>query len=157
MRPLDQLVLRRPKTVIVLWIVLLATAAPLALQLGGALRGSTDAVTGSPSELVSRDLNAAFGEGSAFVFPAVLTSASTPITDPAFAAAAATLMGLMGRANWWLPGRRRARRGLRLRVTRWRWRWRRRRRVFVDRPGRRRGGGQPGGLDLVSIGPPRCQ
>jgi len=59
MRPLIQLVLRHPRTVIVLWLLVLVAAAPFALKLGAALRGSTDAVTGSPSELVSRDLNAA--------------------------------------------------------------------------------------------------
>jgi uncharacterized membrane protein YdfJ with MMPL/SSD domain len=91
MRRLVQLVLRNPRTVIVLWVALLVVAAPFALQLKGALRGSTDAVTGSPSELVSRDLNAAFGEGAAFVFPAVLTSESASVADPAFALAAATI------------------------------------------------------------------
>ncbi|MGI8617860.1 MAG: MMPL family transporter [Gemmatimonadaceae bacterium] len=91
MRPLVQLVLRHPRAVIALWVVLLVAAAPFAFQLGGALRGSTDAVTGSPSELVSRELNAAFGEGTAFVFPAVLTSKTTNASDPAFAAAAATM------------------------------------------------------------------
>ncbi len=91
MRSLVQLALRHPRAVIALWVALLVAVAPLALRLGGALRGSTDAVTGSPSELVSRDINAAFGEGSAFVFPAVLTAESTPATDPAFAAAAETI------------------------------------------------------------------
>ncbi|MCR4341600.1 MAG: MMPL family transporter [Gemmatimonadaceae bacterium] len=108
MRRLIRLVLRNPRTVVVLWIALLAAAAPFALQLGGALRGSTDAVTGSPSELVSRDINAAFGEGSAFVFPAVLTAESTPVTDPAFAAATETIAralidsaGVRGVRHFW--------------------------------------------------------
>jgi uncharacterized membrane protein YdfJ with MMPL/SSD domain len=91
MRPLVRLVLRRPRVVAAIWLALLAATAPLAHRLGGALRGSTDAVTGSPSELVSREINAAFGEGSAFVFPAVLTARSTTVTDPAFAAAVETI------------------------------------------------------------------
>lgn len=91
MGSLVQLALRHPRAVIALWVALLIAAAPLALRLGGSLRGSTDAVTGSPSELVSRDINAAFGEGSAFVFPAVLTAESTPAADPAFGAAAETI------------------------------------------------------------------
>src|SRR5450756_28641 len=91
MRSLIQFALRRPKTVIFAWIAILAAAAPFASRLAGALRGSTDAVPGSPSELVSRDLNNAFGTGSAFVFPAVLTSSNIPATDPRFAAAATRL------------------------------------------------------------------
>lgn len=74
-----------------MWIILLAAAAPLALRLGGALGGSASEVSGSPSELVSRDINAALGEGSAFVFPAVLTAQATLVTDPAFTSAAATM------------------------------------------------------------------
>lgn len=91
MHSLVQFVLRRPRTVIVLWVMLLVASAPFAAQLAGALRGSTDAVRGSPSEIVSRDLNRAFGEGSAFVFPALLTSADVPSTDARFAAAAISL------------------------------------------------------------------
>ena len=72
MRPLIQLALRRPRFVIFAWIAALMVAAPFASRLAGALRGSTDAVPGSPSELVSRDLARAFGKGSAFVFPCLL-------------------------------------------------------------------------------------
>ncbi len=111
MRPLVRLVLRHPRVVVAIWLVLLAATAPLALRLGGALRGSTDAVTGSPSELVSREINAAFGEGSAFVFPAVLTARSTTVTDPAFAAAAETIAraladsaGVRGVRHFWNTG-----------------------------------------------------
>ena len=74
-----------------LWLLLLVAAAPFALKLGGELRGSTDAVTGSDSELASRRLDAAFGQGAAFVFPAVLTSTSSDVRGPAFAAAAAAV------------------------------------------------------------------
>ena len=91
MRPLIELVLRRPRTVIVLWLILLAAAAPFALRLGGELRGSVADVTDSPSQIVSRDVNAAFGEGSAFVFPAVITSQSVGVDDPAFRAAVGTV------------------------------------------------------------------
>ncbi|MGK2935948.1 MAG: MMPL family transporter [Gemmatimonadaceae bacterium] len=108
MRSFIQLVLSRPKTVVGLWLLLLAAAAPFALRLGGALGGSASEVTGSPSELVSRDINAAFGEGSAFVFPAVLTAESTPVTDPAFGAAAKTVAralidsaGVSGVRHFW--------------------------------------------------------
>ena len=99
MRSLIQFALRRPKTVIFAWIAILAAAAPFASRLAGALRGSTDAVPGSPSELVSRDLNNAFGTGSAFVFPAVLTSSSIPATDPRFAAAATRLERVLDSAG----------------------------------------------------------
>ncbi|HXN76068.1 MAG TPA: MMPL family transporter [Gemmatimonadaceae bacterium] len=88
MRTLVQFALRWPKLVVLAWVVMLGAAAPFASRLAGALRGSTDAVPGSPSELVFRDLNQSFGEGTAFVFPAVLTSSSIPTTDPRFAAAA---------------------------------------------------------------------
>ncbi|MGI9140322.1 MAG: MMPL family transporter, partial [Gemmatimonadaceae bacterium] len=91
MRALVRLVLRHPSAVVALWATLLAVAAPFALQLAGELRGSTDAVTGSPSELVTRDINTLFGEGSAFTFPAVVTSSTTPVTDPAFRAAVTTI------------------------------------------------------------------
>jgi uncharacterized membrane protein YdfJ with MMPL/SSD domain len=110
MRALIQFALRRPKLVILAWVVILAAAAPFASRLAGALRGSTDAVPGSPSELVSRDLDHAFGKGSAFVFPAVLTSSSIPATDPRFAAAAAHLervldsAGMSGVRNYWNTG-----------------------------------------------------
>jgi putative drug exporter of the RND superfamily len=110
MRTLLRVALRRPKLVIAAWIALVAAASPFAVRLAGALRGSTDAVPGSPSELVSRDLNRAFGEGSAFVFPAVLTSASIRSTDPQFAAAAAALeraldaAGMKGVRHYWNTG-----------------------------------------------------
>jgi uncharacterized membrane protein YdfJ with MMPL/SSD domain len=90
MRALIHFALRRPKSVIVIWLVLVAAAAPFAARLAGVLRGSTDTVPGSPSELVAGDLDRSFGEGSAFVFPAVLTS-SFPTSDPRFAAAAMSL------------------------------------------------------------------
>ena len=112
MRSLIQLALRRPKLVILAWVAMLAVAAPFASRLAGALRGTTDAVPGSPSELASRDLNHAFGKGSAFVFPAVLTSASIPTTDPRFAAAVANLervldsAGMMGVRHYWNTGDR---------------------------------------------------
>ena len=82
MRTLLRFALRRPRLVIGLWLVLLAGAAPFALRLAGVLRGSTDMVPDSPSELVSRDIDRAFGEGSAFVFPAVLTSTDISSSDP---------------------------------------------------------------------------
>ena len=71
MKALLRFALRRPRLVIALWLVVLAGAAPWALRLGGVLRGSTDMVAGSASELVTHDIDRAFGEGSAFVFPAV--------------------------------------------------------------------------------------
>src|ERR1700694_4283957 len=99
MRSLIQLALRRPKLVIFAWIAALAVAAPFASRLAGVLRGTTDAVPGSPSELASRDLNHAFGKGSAFVFPAVLTSPGIPTTDPRFAAAAVELERVLDSAG----------------------------------------------------------
>jgi RND superfamily putative drug exporter len=107
MRTLIQFALRRPKVVVFAWIAVLAAAAPFALRLAGALRGSTDTIPGSPSELVSRDLNHAFGGGTAFVFPAVLISPGIPTTDPRFAAAAASLervldsSGMSGVRHYW--------------------------------------------------------
>lgn len=86
-----QIVLRRPVAVIAFWIVILAGAAPFAARLAGELRGSTDAVYGSPSELVSREVGRAYGEGSAFVFPAVLTANGISTTDPRFAVAVRAL------------------------------------------------------------------
>jgi len=110
MRTLIQLALRRPKLVILTWVAMLAVAAPFASRLAGVLRGTTDAVPGSPSELASRDLNHAFGKGSAFVFPAVLTSPGIPTTDPRFAAAAVELervldsAGMTGVRHYWNTG-----------------------------------------------------
>ncbi|HCU13046.1 MAG TPA: hypothetical protein DGB72_13060, partial [Gemmatimonadetes bacterium] len=110
MRTLIQFALRRPKLVILVWVAILGAAAPFASRLAGALRGSTDAVPGSPSELVSRDLNQAFGKGSAFVFPAVMTSPVIATTDPRFAAAAADLervldsAGMSGVRHYWNTG-----------------------------------------------------
>lgn len=99
MRTLIQLALRRPKIVIFSWIVALALVAPFASRLAGELRGSTDAVPGSPSELVSRDLDRTFGKGSAFVFPAVLTSSGIATADPRFAAAATKLARVLDSAG----------------------------------------------------------
>ena len=110
MRTLIQLALRRPKLVILAWAAMLAVAAPFASRLAGALRGTTDSVPGSPSELASRDLSHAFGKGSAFIFPAVLTSSSIPTTDPRFIAAAANLervldsAGMTGVSDYWNTG-----------------------------------------------------
>jgi uncharacterized membrane protein YdfJ with MMPL/SSD domain len=110
MRTLIQLALRRPRLVISAWVAALALAAPFASRLAGALRGSTDAVPGSPSELVSRDLASSFGKGSAFVFPAVLTSPGIATTDPRFAAAAGNLgrvldsAGMMDVRHYWNTG-----------------------------------------------------
>src|SRR5215208_8256043 len=91
MKTLLRFALRRPRLVIAVWLVLLAAAAPFALRLAGVLRGSTDMVPGSASELVARDVDHAFGEGSAFVFPAVLTSTTIRTDDPRFAAAVVAL------------------------------------------------------------------
>jgi len=106
MRALIRFAVRRPKLIIGLWILVLAAAAPFASRLAGSLRGSTDAVPGSPSEVVSRQLNAAFGEGSSFVFPVVLTS-GVAASDARFAAAAVRLehaldsAGLTGVRHYW--------------------------------------------------------
>src|SRR5215218_3247255 len=91
MKTLLRFALRRPRLVIALWLAVLAGAAPFALRLAGVLRGSTDMVPGSASELVARDIDRAFGEGSAFVFPAVLTSTTLRTDDPRFAAAVVAL------------------------------------------------------------------
>jgi len=99
MRTLMRFVLRRPVVVVSLWGIALAVAAVFAPRLGGALRGSTDAVPGSPSELVSRDINRAFGDGSAFVFPAVLVSGDIEVSDPRFAVAANTLERVLDSAG----------------------------------------------------------
>ena len=99
MRRLVQFVLHRPKAVIAVWAAVVLAAAPFALRLAGSLRGSTDAVSGSPSELVSRSLGRDFGTGSAFVFPAVLTSTSVSVSDPRFAAAAVALQRALGAAG----------------------------------------------------------
>lgn len=99
MRPFIHAILRHPRTVIAAWVVVLAIAAPFAPRLAGALRGSTDAVKGSPSELVSRDLNRAFGDGSAFVFPAVIVSPSMSAGDPRFATAVAAFTRAMDSAG----------------------------------------------------------
>jgi len=99
MRALLRFSLRRPRLVIALWLALLAGAAPFALRLAGVLRGSTDMVPDSPSELVSRDIDRAFGEGSAFVFPAVLTSTDVRSDDPRFAAAVVALEHALGAAG----------------------------------------------------------
>src|SRR5688572_29896237 len=111
MRTLIRLVLRHPRAVTAVWLAILVAAAPFALRLGGALGGSASEVTGSPSELVSRRINDAFGEGSAFVFPAVLTARSTALTEPAFAAAAETIAralldsaGARGVRHFWNTG-----------------------------------------------------
>jgi uncharacterized membrane protein YdfJ with MMPL/SSD domain len=99
MRTLLRFSLRRPWLVIALWLAALAGAAPFALRLAGVLRGSTDMVPGSASELVSRDVDRAFGDGSAFVFPAVLTSSGLRSDDPRFAAAVVALERALGAAG----------------------------------------------------------
>lgn len=109
MRALIQFSLDRPKRTILAWIIVLAVAAPFAARLAGELRGSTDAVPGSPSELVSQDVNRSFGKGSAFVFPATLTS-GIPTSDPRFAATARNLervldsAGMNGVRHYWNTG-----------------------------------------------------
>jgi putative drug exporter of the RND superfamily len=110
MQTLVRIALRRPGWVVAAWIAVVGAAAPFAAHLGASLRGSTDAVRGSGSELVSRDVNRAFGDGSAFVFPAVLTSPSVAATDPRFAAAATALerallsAGMRGVRHYWNTG-----------------------------------------------------
>jgi len=110
MNTLLRFALRRPRLVIAVWLALLAGAAPFALRLAGVLRGSTDMVPGSASELVSRDINRAFGEGSAFVFPAVLTSTTVRSNDQRYAAAAVALerafdsAGMKATRHFWNTG-----------------------------------------------------
>ena len=102
--------LRRPKTVVVAWIIAVGAAAPFAAKLAGSLRGSTDAVPGSPSELVSRDLDRSFGEGTAFVFPAVVTSTTVATTNPRFASTVVSLQraldsaGMKSVRHYWNTG-----------------------------------------------------
>ena len=110
MTTLLRFALRRPRLVIAIWLALLAGAAPSAMRLAGVLRGSTDMVPGSASELVSRDINRAFGEGSAFVFPAVLTSTAVRTNDQRYVAAAAALeraldsAGMKSTRHFWNTG-----------------------------------------------------
>ncbi|MBI3110951.1 MAG: MMPL family transporter [Ignavibacteriales bacterium] len=99
MSTLVQFVLRRPLAVIILWAALLTAVTPFALHLSGVLRGSTDAVPGSPSELVAQDVNRSFGDGAAYVFPAVLVSKSISATDLRFAAAATTIESVLNAAG----------------------------------------------------------
>ena len=110
MTTLLRFALRRPRLVIAIWLALLAGAAPSAMRLAGVLRGSTDMVPGSASELVSRDINRAFGEGSAFVFPAVLTSTAVRTNDQRYVAAASALeraldsAGMKSTRHFWNTG-----------------------------------------------------
>src|SRR5512147_913170 len=110
MNTLLRFALRKPRLVIAVWLVMLAAVAPFALQLAGVLRGSTDMVPGSPSEVVARDVNRAFGEGSAFVLPAVLASTTVRVDDPRFVAAAVALehaldsAGMKSTRHFWNTG-----------------------------------------------------
>jgi RND superfamily putative drug exporter len=110
MNTLLRFALRKPRLVIAIWLAMLAAVAPFALRLAGVLRGSTDMVPGSPSEVVARDINRAFGEGSAFVLPAVLTSTSVRFDDPRFVAAAVALehaldsAGMQSTRHFWNTG-----------------------------------------------------
>jgi uncharacterized membrane protein YdfJ with MMPL/SSD domain len=107
MRTLTSFVLRRPRAVIAAWAIAIVVAAPFAARLAGELKASTDAIPGSPSERVFRDLARHFGTGAGFVFPATLTSSDVPISDPRFAAAAAQLerslsgAGMHGVRHYW--------------------------------------------------------
>ena len=105
-----RIVLNRPRTVIALWLAVVVVASPFALRLAGALRGSTDAVAGSPSELVWRDLDRAFGTGTGFVFPLVVSSSSVHVDQPQFGASVALLQrklessGMKSVRHYWNTG-----------------------------------------------------
>ncbi len=87
MRRFSALVLRRRKTVIVLWCILFGICALFSVRLKSAMQGSTDIIPNSPSDKVTKSIEAKFGNGAAFTFPVVVTSRNVPAKEPEFAAA----------------------------------------------------------------------
>ena len=102
MRTLIRFSVRRPGLVIALWLVTLALATPFALRLHHALGGSTGSVEGSPSDLVAKDVDRAFGTGASYVFPVVLSSPTIATDDARFVAAVGRLEAALGAAG--MPG-----------------------------------------------------
>jgi len=82
-------VVRHRAIAILLWLLLIAGAAPFAARLPGALRGGADAVPGTESEHVTRALGQAFGAGSLYQFVVVVHSDSLGTDAPEFAGAIA--------------------------------------------------------------------
>jgi len=88
MNKLAEFVLRHRRMVLVFWALAVCISGYFSLHLQDVLRGSSDIIRDSPSDKVTQILNAKFGSGSAYPFPAVLESRDVPVGDPRFAEAA---------------------------------------------------------------------
>lgn len=86
MESLIRLVLARPRSVVAIWVLMLALAAGFALRLPDVVRGSTGNIEHSESGRVAERLQQRFGPGSAYLFPVVVQSRQLPTGDPRFAA-----------------------------------------------------------------------
>src|SRR5437868_2906409 len=86
MEGLARRVVAHPRTIVILWAVVLAVAAPMALRLAHVAQGGSEAIRGSESHAVMSILHREFGAGSALTIPVVLTSEHMSADNPAFAA-----------------------------------------------------------------------
>ena len=80
-------VLRHDRPVFLIWAVLVACAAVLAVQLPAVIHGGTDAIRDSESGKVTSTIDEKFGHGASFRFVAIVTHTATAVDDPEFGAA----------------------------------------------------------------------
>jgi RND superfamily putative drug exporter len=91
LKALTAWILDRPRTVIAVWLIVLAASGYFATHLDGVIRGSTDGIPGSLSDQVMKAVNGSFGRDSAFVFPVVVESRDVSVRESRFAESIARL------------------------------------------------------------------
>jgi RND superfamily putative drug exporter len=88
-------VLLRRKTVVAVWLALFVVSALLSVRLKSVVQGSSDIIPDSPSDRVTKSIQAKFGNGAAYTFPVVIKSTSTGVKDPCFAGAVSRVAGAL--------------------------------------------------------------
>ncbi len=89
MRSLVAWVLFRRRIVIAVWCMLFLISAVFSVQLKNVVQGSSDIIPNSPSDRVTKAIQAKFGSGAAYTFPVVVASKSVDANGPRFAEAVA--------------------------------------------------------------------
>lgn len=79
-----KMVLCHRKVVVASWCLLFATSVIFSLRLKSVMQGSSDIIPDSPSDRVTKSVQAKFGNGAAFTFPVVVTSRNVSVGEPGF-------------------------------------------------------------------------
>jgi putative drug exporter of the RND superfamily len=77
-------VLHHRKTVIAVWCIFFIISTVFSVRLKNVVQGSSDIIPNSPSDRVTKSIQAKFGDGAAYTFPIVIVSRSIKANEPRF-------------------------------------------------------------------------